>query len=262
MDMSLKWVQIHTVTRQDLPGVPMSSVSRLSGSVCAGTLLLLATAAQASLLGRLETSPGSGVYQAYYDTITDVTFLANANLADNLSFGVAGIGSTGGMLWPAANNYIAAMNAYDGGNGYLGFNTWRLPNMDRNLDHAVVRCNPVYNQPGCEDNELGYLFWGDGITNSSQSPFSNIEGQQYFSSTTTYIYVNSLIGWVITNPEQLWVLNFYATDGANYTLQKNGAVGGFVWPVISGDVAAVPAPGAAWLLATGLLAMVGRFRKG
>jgi len=235
-----------------------SLLESLRQALCCSILVLLTPLAQGALLGRLETTPGSGVYQAYYDTVLDITLLANANLGDTVDFGVAGVGSNGGMLWPVANSYVAAMNAYNSGNGYLGFNTWRLPSMDRNGDHAVVRCNPVYSESGCSDNELGYLFWQDGITNSSQSPFSNIQGQQYWSGTTVYIYVNIATGWVISNPEQAWVFNFYATDGANYTLPKAGAVGGFVWPVLSGDVAAVPAPGTAGLLVTGVLGLLAR----
>ena len=42
--------------------------------------LCLTTAAQAALIGRLETAPGSGIYQAYYDDQLDITWLADPDL--------------------------------------------------------------------------------------------------------------------------------------------------------------------------------------
>ena len=38
---------------------------------------------ETTLQGRLETAPGSGVFQAYYDTHLDITWAANANINGN-----------------------------------------------------------------------------------------------------------------------------------------------------------------------------------
>jgi len=80
---------------------------------------MFALSAQSELVPRLGG-------QAYYDTVLDITWLADANLAASNTFGVSGIHSWGGMTWDTAQSWLMAMNA-DGGTGYLGYNNWRLP---------------------------------------------------------------------------------------------------------------------------------------
>lgn len=66
-----------------------------------------------------------------YDPNQGVCWLANANLAadPNLqaSLGVSGINPNGSMDYPTALRWIAALNAYNNGAGYLGHNNWQLP---------------------------------------------------------------------------------------------------------------------------------------
>jgi hypothetical protein len=72
-----------------------------------------------------------------YDPETDVTWLANANLAATETFGLSRcgvpsvsticIGRDGPMNWPSAEQFILNMNAYDNGAGYLGQTNWQLP---------------------------------------------------------------------------------------------------------------------------------------
>lgn len=81
----------------------------------------LPAAAQATLISRLAG-------QAYYDTVLDITWLQDANLADTNAFGVAGVNANGTMTWDTANLWITAMNA-NGGTGHLGINNWRLPTL-------------------------------------------------------------------------------------------------------------------------------------
>jgi opacity protein-like surface antigen len=63
----------------------------------AGILLLalFASSAQAALLSRLSGA-------AYYDDVLNITWRADANLADTNRFGVAGIASAGRMSWDTA----------------------------------------------------------------------------------------------------------------------------------------------------------------
>ena len=94
-------------------------------------LCLLAGSANAVLTSRLGG-------QAYYDSVLNITWLANANLAGSNTFGVSGIGSTpadlGYMNWNTANSWIGAMN----GASYLGRTDWRLPKMiDINNDGCL-----------------------------------------------------------------------------------------------------------------------------
>src|SRR5579872_6175181 len=66
-----------------------------------------------------------------YDPNQGVCWLANANLAGDpnlrASLGVAGINPNGTMDYQTALRWIAALNAYNNGAGYLGHNNWQLP---------------------------------------------------------------------------------------------------------------------------------------
>lgn len=66
-----------------------------------------------------------------YDPNQGVCWLANANLAGDpnlrASLGVAGINPNGTMDYQTALRWIAALNAYNNGSGYLGHNNWQLP---------------------------------------------------------------------------------------------------------------------------------------
>ena len=86
-------------------------------------LSLTAATANAALLGRLPATPGRTDYQAYYDNVLNITWLANTNLAISNAFGVAGIHVNGTMSWNTAQSWIAAVNAAN----YLGNSDWRLP---------------------------------------------------------------------------------------------------------------------------------------
>ena len=57
------------------------------------------TTANAAFLGRLETSPGSGVFQAYYNGQLDITLLTDTSFASSNNFGVAGINPTTCNQW-------------------------------------------------------------------------------------------------------------------------------------------------------------------
>ena len=58
--------------------------------------------------------------------VLNITWLANANLADTNTLGVTGINANGSLTWAKANEFLAAMNA----SAYLGANNWRLPDVD------------------------------------------------------------------------------------------------------------------------------------
>jgi hypothetical protein len=79
--------------------------------------------------------------QTVYDPVAKVTWVANANLAAEMRFGVAGIVSDGAMARNTADAFIKAMNGYNG-KGYLGQARWQLP--------------PTYPDPSCTMPEGGY----------------------------------------------------------------------------------------------------------
>ena len=72
----------------------------------------------------LEVSPDA---QTIYDPVAQVTWLADANLAAQQNFGVAGINPDGSMDHATAVQWVAAMNKANQGRGYLGHKNWQLP---------------------------------------------------------------------------------------------------------------------------------------
>ena len=72
----------------------------------------------------LEINPGG---QTVYDPIVNITWLADANLAAEQTFGVADINPDGSMEHATAVQWVAAMNKADQGRGYLAQTNWQLP---------------------------------------------------------------------------------------------------------------------------------------
>ncbi len=122
-------------------------------AVLIGLTLGFTLSAQATLMGRLEATPGLMDYQAYYDTDLDLTWAADANI-------------NGLMNWSDANTW--AMNVTIGGES-----DWRLPTC---LDNAASSTN-------CSTSEMAHLFTGEGISTASPNPFSNVQAGFYWSGT-------------------------------------------------------------------------------
>jgi hypothetical protein len=176
----------------------------------------LAASAEAALTGRLETSPGSGIFQAYYDADQDITWTANANI-------------NGLMTWNDANNWAA--NFTLGGVG-----GWRLPTVDKNGDGIVVVGTPC-GATNCLDNEPLYLIWVLGVGYANPGPFSNIAANEYWSSTPDP-----------NSTELKWEFSMQGVSfGIDHVSQTNAA-----WAVHDGDPFAVPLPAALPLFASGL----------
>jgi hypothetical protein len=90
--------------------------------------------------------------QTVYDPISDVTWLANANLAADNTFGVNGIVKDGAMTRVTADDFINAMNRYQR-TGYLGQSRWQLPPTDP--DPSCTLPDGGYN---CTGSPLGALY--------------------------------------------------------------------------------------------------------
>ena len=231
---------------------------RLSGAVCACVFTFVTATSHAALVSRL-----GGL--AVYDTDLDITWLANANLADTIDFGVAGINANGSMKWNEANSWITAMNAYDG-TGYLGINNWRLPTTNDDPDSTCTD-DTAGNTPSsdsigwnCTGSEMGHLFYTEfGATagtsvlttgNATElAKFTNVQSHLYWSGTED-----------ASNLANAWTVNFHSgrqgPDGKSSETSND-----FVWAVRDGDVGAVPIPAAVWLFGSGLLGLLGIFRR-
>ncbi|MCK4951090.1 MAG: DUF1566 domain-containing protein, partial [Gammaproteobacteria bacterium] len=90
---------------------------KLSALIGVGLLICNFNVAQASLIDL-----GNGLI---YDDILDVSWLKDANLAANNTFGVSGIAVDGTMNWYTAFDWINALNS----NNYMGYSTWRMPTL-------------------------------------------------------------------------------------------------------------------------------------
>ncbi|HXT69697.1 MAG TPA: hypothetical protein VN700_08075 [Vicinamibacterales bacterium] len=91
--------------------------------------------------------------QTVYDPIAKVTWLANANLAAENTFGVSGIVRDGAMSRTTADDFIAAMNR-NGRDGYLGQKRWQLP--PTNPDPSCTMPEGGYD---CSGSPMGGLYY-------------------------------------------------------------------------------------------------------
>jgi len=212
---------------------------------------LLPAEGQAALEGRAPLTPGGTDYRAYYDTVLDITWLADANLAATTTFGVTGIGSNGVMNWSKANEWIAAMNVA----GYLGKGNWRLP---RVTDTGAVGCNFGFTGTDCGYNvnpatgEMAHLYYstlGNGAvfdTSGGENPCSEAEAcltnAGPFANLLPVTY--ELMYWYGTDyaPNVVSAWRFSFLWGEQFPSTKSAAA--YAWAVSAGDVPSPPALGA------------------
>lgn len=204
---------------------------------------------ESTLQGR-DLDGDLSTFEAYYDTVLDITWLADANYA-----GTA-------MNWSTADAWVAALNPY--GSGITG---WRLPNtvdVGNNGCSYTVDCG--YNiTTHSEMSHMFYITLGDkaycttsgscpqtgwGLTNTG--PFANVQSYEYWSATN---YVRF--------PNNAWVFHF----DIGYQTIVYKTYNYYAWAVHTGDVgtaittSTVPVPAAVWLFGSGLLGLVGVTRR-
>jgi len=186
-------------------------------------LLIISGNASASLESRLQ-----GL--AYYDTETDLTWLADANAA-----GVS-------LNWNDANQWAFELNV-------SGITGWRLADTlqpDASCD-SLDGTSTGYN---CSGSEMGNLFYNTlgntagEITN--YGPFSNLQTFLYWSATD-YPDDNNL-AW------------YFGMDDGYQNVNDISSLK-YAWAVQSGDIGAVPVPAAVWLFGSGLLGLAGFARR-
>ena len=218
-------LQLGLLTEIENRGNTMNK-SHLLGAVCAFLFALMAMSANAALVGRLPATLGGSDYQAYYDDVADLTWLADAN-----SSGIR-------MIWSEANAWAAGLNI----GGVTG---WRLPDTVQPDATCSVQSGGSswgYNCTGIEMGNLHYNVLGgilqDPISathNDNYFLFSNIQSAIYWSSTE-----------LASDPTIAWYFDF--DDGGVQADFIGGAH--FAWAVHDGDV--VPVPAAAWLFGSAL----------
>lgn len=133
-----------------------------------------------------------------YDTVLHVTWLANANPAATVPgrLGVAKITPNGSMDYQTAVEWVAALNAMNGGAGYLGHNNWQLPATPM-VDSSCGAVGPNGGSfgAGCMNSALGSLFYMSlglqfpntavPIPNVAEGPFADFQPYLYWSDTAS-----------------------------------------------------------------------------
>lgn len=217
-------------------------MGRLIASIA--LMLLAGNSANAALLSRM-----SG--QAYYDTVLNITWLADANYAKTSGYDTDGL-----MTWSAAQAWIASLNA---GSGYLGLTDWRLPTA---IDTGTSGCDFAYTGTDCGYNvdlstgEMAHLFYSTlgnvGFYDTVGVPTGCGTSSPNYCLTSTGPFSNlqSNIYWYRTSyaPATFYAWNFDFHWGIQDANPKSS--NGFAWAVRGGDsplFAPVPIPAAAWL---------------
>jgi len=132
-----------------------------------------------------------------YDSNQGVCWLADANLTGNpvirTQLGVGGITPDGLMDYPTALKLVDALNHYDNGRGFLGRNTWQLPDNPPD-DPSCSSVNHGNFGASCTGSALGNLYnVGLGITFPDSVvhhfvnrvwPFRNLQPGYYWTQDT------------------------------------------------------------------------------
>ena len=232
----------------------ITSMMRMATLVLAAGL---SGTAQAALQAR-DLDGNAATAEAYYDTVLDITWLADANYAKTSGYDADGL-----MHWDAANTWAASLSFTDGVNVY---DDWRLPTAE---PVNGVSFNYFSSYDGSTDvgynitspqNELSYMFYVNlgnpgeyapgGEDSGCYVSFSDscLDNVGPFSDLQSFLYY--------AGPESgtntLWVFNMS-------TGEQFGGDEGFVhyaWAVHSGDVAAVPEADT-WAMLLAGLALIG-----
>ena len=217
---------------------------------------------ETTLLGR-DLDGNAATVEAYYDTVLDITWLADANYAQT-----SGYDSDGEMNWADANAWAAGLNI-DGVTG------WRLPDtapvdgvawdhtgaLDGSSDYGYNISAPGSAYPGSTGNELAYMYYNnlgnlgywdtDGIGPQSgwdlnnPGPFANVQSDNYWTGTASAQFSDNAL-----------YNDFYY--GRQYLCRTTCQF--HAWAVHDGSVgvtvSSVPIPAAFWLFSSGLIGLI------
>jgi len=176
---------------------------------------------------------GNGSTDAYYDSVLDITWLADANYAKSSGYTDHGTGLSaalwnGTMSWDRANAWAEQLVIG-------GFDDWRLPKFETSSSTNTVNT----------DNELIHLYYvtlgntAFGLTNTG--PFANVKNQLYWLSNEYSAGIAHSV-------------DFGSGVGVSSGKVGNTNMGGrlWAWAVRDGDVTPVPEPRSIALLLMGL----------
>lgn len=241
--------------------------TRLTMAALAACVALSASLAHAELQGRDLDAAVDG-YEAFYDTVLNITWLADANFAKT-----SGHSASGQMTWEDASAWAANVTV-------LGLSGWRLPNVlpihGQSYDYRGAYDGSSDLGYGIRSprNEMSYMFYENlGLLSyydeqgQEQSGFGRPQG-------VSALALNQVPGAFIRNlgpvhgeywaaqafepePGAHWVFDF--EDDGQFALGPNDGPrwdGSYAWLVRDGDVGAVPEPSTFWLFGLAGLGLV------
>ena len=127
------------------------------------------------------------------DTNLYVTWLADANLPATEKLGVSNINADGSMNFATAVEWVNALNAMNGGAGYLGHSNWTIPTTP--INDSTCRASGPNGNFGfnCRKSAMGSLYYlslglnypdsAVPIPNYIVGPFTNFQPYLYWSDT-------------------------------------------------------------------------------
>jgi hypothetical protein len=231
----------------------------------ASAISLTSHATPISSLGTWETTLSArdinkdGITDAYYDSVLNITWLADANYAKTSGWAAAHTLSKDGRLyWAAGNTWVNQLDIY-------GITGWRMPT------HASLRSpeNTKYSPA----NELSHLFSvtlgnfsaiNDAGT-AYTSCFINFGKSNCFRNTGLFLNTNQADFWYGNYAESSFPFYFSSSIGAGGWLYPSEYFQ--VWAVHNGDImppAPVPEPAsiALVLLSLGVLSRIRKKNHG
>jgi hypothetical protein len=228
-----------------------SPFSRSQKALYGAALVLFAASANAALQGR-NLDANAATFEAYYDTVLDITWLADADIANT-----RGEANEGRKSWLDAMTYVAALDV----NGITG---WRLPSVLPRDGSAVY--DFTFTNTGSSDrgyantgvgwgttSELGHMFYvtlaNSAFSLTNSAPFSNLAANDYWT--------NQPLGRIITQA-------FFFNTGIGLQDTASLAFTYKSWAVRDGDISApIPEPETYALMLLGLAAtaVVARRRR-
>lgn len=194
-----------------------------------------------------------GITDAFYDTVLDITWLKDWNLAKTSKF--AGANANGGMNWIEAKHWAESLT-------FGGFSDWRLPGIrpvnGLAFDYRFSTDGSTdigYSRPGQgwgDASEIGHLYYvtlGHAAfspevyaSNSDNRPFENM-------ATGSFYWIDALYAVDPSRAFRFW--NTYGEQGHSLKSLDLYAVA-----VRNGDVAPIPEPTTLASFIAGMLCLV------